>query len=200
MRRRHMPGRSVLFLTLFALTLAFVAGSARDAQAQGFISPFIGYNFGGDSGCLDLQECEDKKVNWGVAFGAMGDVVGFEEEFAYSSDFFGTVPGLSSSLLTLMSNFMINPRIGAVRPYALIGVGLIKTRVEFTPLGLLETSNNNFGWDVGGGLMAFLGEHVGVRGEIRYYHSFEDLELLGFQLHGTKLDFGRVSGGVVFKF
>jgi opacity protein-like surface antigen len=175
---------------------------ARDAQAQGFISPFIGYNFGGDSGCLDLQDCRDKKLNWGVALGAMGDVVGFEEEFAYSPDFFGEVPGLSSSLLTLMSNFMINPKIGPVRPYFLVGVGLIKTRVEFTPLGILETSNNDFGWDIGGGLMGFFGDHFGLRGEVRYYHSFQDFEFepLGLALAGRKLDFGRVSGAAVFKF
>jgi opacity protein-like surface antigen len=178
----------------------FLAGGVRNAQAQGFVSPFIGYNFGGDSGCADLQDCEDKKLNWGVAFGAMGDVVGFEEEIAYSSDFFGQIPGLSTSLLTLMSNFMIVPKIGPIRPYALVGVGLIKTRVEFTPLGLLETTNNNFGWDLGGGVMGFFGEHVGVRGEIRYYHSFQDLEILGFTLDGEKIDFARASAGVVFKF
>ena len=195
-----MSCRSVRILTLFALTLTFAAAGTRDAQAQGFISPFIGWNFGGDSGCLDLQDCRDKKVNWGVAFGAMGDVVGFEEEFAYSSDFFGDTPGLSSSLMTLMSNFMIVPKIGPIRPYALIGVGLMKTRVEFTPLGLLETSNNDFGWDVGGGVMGFFGENVGIRGDLRYFHSFQNLELLGLALHGTKLDFGRVSGAVVFKF
>jgi opacity protein-like surface antigen len=195
-----MPGRFIRISTLLTLTLAFAAGGARDAQAQGFISPFIGYNFGGDSGCLDLQDCEDKKVNWGVAFGAMGNVAGFEAEFSYSNDFFGQIPGVSSSLLTLMGNFMIVPRIGPIRPYALIGVGLMKTRADFTGFGLLETSNNDFGWDVGGGVMGFFGENVGIRGDIRYFHSFQNLELLGFTIDGTKLDFGRVSGAVVFKF
>jgi hypothetical protein len=101
-----------------------------------------------------------------------------------------------------MSNFMINPKIGPVRPYFLVGVGLIKTRVEFTPLGILETSNNDFGWDIGGGLMGFFGEHFGLRGEVRYYHSFQDFEFepLGLALAGRKLDFGRVSGAAVFKF
>jgi opacity protein-like surface antigen len=195
-----MPCRFVRISTLLTLTLAFAAGGARDVHAQGFISPFIGYNFGGDSGCLELTECEDKKVNWGVAFGAMGNVVGFETEFSYSDDFFGKVPGVSSSLLTLMGNFMIVPKIGPIRPYALIGVGLMKTRADFTGFGLLETSNNDFGWDVGGGVMGFFGENVGIRGDIRYFHSFQNLELFDFTINGTKLDFGRVSGAVVFKF
>jgi opacity protein-like surface antigen len=195
-----MSCRSVRIFTLFVFTLAFAGIGVRDAQAQGFISPFIGYNFGGDSGCRDLQDCRDKKLNWGVAFGAMGDVVGFEEEFAYSPDFFGNVPGLSSNLMTLMSNFMVNPKIGPIRPYFLVGVGLIKSRVEFTPLGILETSNNDFGWDIGGGLMGFFGEHFGLRGDVRYFHSFQNFELFGLNIEETKLDFGRVSGAAVFKF
>jgi opacity protein-like surface antigen len=95
---------------------------------------------------------------------------------------------------------MIVPKIGPIRPYALVGVGLIKTRFEFTPLGFLETSNNDFGWDIGGGVMGFFGEHVGIRGDIRYYHSFQDFELFGFNIDATKIDFGRASGAVVFKF
>ena len=195
-----MSCRSVRIATLLTLTLVFALAGSRNAHAQGFISPFIGYNFGGDSGCLDLTECEDRKVNGGVAFGAMGDVVGFETEFSYTDDFFGKVEGASSSLLTFMGNFMIVPRIGPIRPYALAGVGLIKTRADFSPLGLLDTSNNDFGWDVGGGVMGFFGENFGIRGDVRYFHSFQNLELLGFNIDGTKLDFGRISGAAVFKF
>ncbi len=195
-----MSCRSVRIVTLLTLTLAFAVAGSRNAHAQGFISPFIGYNFGGDSGCLEITECEDRKVNWGVSFGAMGPVLGFETEFSYTDDFFGKVEGLSSSLLTLMGNVMIVPKIGPIRPYALAGVGLIKTRADFSPLGLLETSNNDFGWDVGGGVMGFFGENFGIRGDVRYFHSFQNLDLLGFNIDGTKLDFGRVSGAAVFKF
>ena len=51
------------------LAVAIVAGSARQASAQGFISPFLGYNFSGDSGCPQITNCEDKHANFGVAFG-----------------------------------------------------------------------------------------------------------------------------------
>ena len=110
---------------LFALLLILAA--ATDGQAQGFISPLFGYDFGGDSGCPELgelQDCEEKKLNIGVSFGAMNDVLGFEEEIAYAKDFFGDIPGTKNSVLTLMSNVMIAPKIGPVRPYALIGAGL----------------------------------------------------------------------------
>ena len=137
-----------------ALALMLVASSAADAQ--GFISPFIGYNFGGDAGCPEISNCEDKKSNFGVSFGTAG-IIGFEEELAYAKNFFGKTPGASSSVLTLMSNVMVAPRIGPARPYALIGVGLIKSHVEATLGSLASIDNNNFGWDIGGGLMLMFG-------------------------------------------
>jgi len=110
------------------------------------------------------------------------------------------MPGVSSSVLTLMGNVMLAPQFGVAQPYALIGLGLIKTHVEFTAISLLESNNNHFGWDAGGGLIVFLGRHVGVRGDIRYFHAFQDLDVLGIGLGDTKLDFGRAAAGVVFRF
>jgi opacity protein-like surface antigen len=162
------------------MTLALIVGAATHARAQAFVSPFIGYDFGGDASCPQLTNCEDKKLNAGVSLGTMGRILGFEEEFAYAKDFFGTAPGLSSNVLTLMSNAAIIPKIGPVRPYALAGLGLIRTHVELKPSSVLSSTNNNLGWDVGGGVAAFFGAHAGVRGDIRYFHAFQDLNALGF--------------------
>jgi len=65
---------------------------------------------------------------------------------------------------------------------------------------VITTDNNNAGWDVGGGLIVFFGNHVGLRGDIRYTHAFQDLTVLGFTLSDTKLDFGRATAGLVLKF
>ena len=154
------------------------------ARAEGFISPLIGFNFGGDANCPNVTGCEDKRLNFGVGLGAMNAVLGFEEEFAYARDFFGTAPGLKSSVFTLMSNVMVAPKVGPVRPYLLAGLGLIKTRVDFTTTTLLSTDNNNFGWDIGGGVMITVVPHVAVRGDIRYFHSFQDMGVVGFALGG----------------
>ena len=181
-------------------TVFLLLGSASAARAQGFISPFIGFNFGGDAGCPEITGCKDKNLNLGVGIGAMGNLVGTELEFGYAKNFFGEVPGLSSNVLTLMGNVMLAPKLGPVRPFVLAGVGLIKSHAELTGPGLLETDNNQFGWNVGGGLMAFFGDHVGVRGDIRYFHSFQDLPFFGLALSDQKLDFGRASAGLVFKF
>jgi hypothetical protein len=184
-----------LCLTAAALTML----AATEVRAQAFFSPFMGYDFGGDSGCQTLRGCEEKKLNAGIAFGSLGAASGFEQEFAYAKNFFGSVDGQESSVLTLMSNFMIAPKIGPVRPYGLFGLGLMKTNVDLTFGDVASFSNNHFAWDIGGGLMVFFGEHFGIRGDIRHFHSFQSLNIQGFALNNTKLDFGRASLAIVLK-
>jgi opacity protein-like surface antigen len=191
-----MMPRQVLSIAILALLVPAIA--PRPAHAQGFVSPLIGYDFGGDSGCPEISDCDDKRANVGVSIGSFGALLGGEIELAYANDFFGDIPGVSSSVLTLMGNVMVAPALGFVRPYGLIGVGLIKSNVEFPDL--FESDNNQFGWDIGGGLIVLFTEHVGVRGDIRYFHAFEDLEVLGISLGETKLDFGRAAGALVFSF
>jgi opacity protein-like surface antigen len=186
-------------MRIAVLGLLLLLGGATASSAQGFVSPFIGYDFSGDSGCPEISGCEDKNLNLGVAVGSLGAFFGTELEFSYASDFFGEVEGVSSSVLTLMGNVMLAPRFGPVQPYALAGVGLVKTNVELTDL--LESNNNHFGWDLGGGLIGFFGDHIGIRGDVRYFHAFQNLSVLGLAaLEGTKLDFGRASAGLVFRF
>jgi opacity protein-like surface antigen len=187
-------------LRIAALALLSLIAVPLSASAQGYVSPLIGYDFGGDSGCPQISNCEDRNLNWGVSVGSLGSILGSELEFAYAKNFFGDIPGVSSSVLTLMGNGMIAPKFGPVQPYWLIGLGLMKTHVEFSSASLLENSENHFAWDTAGGLMVFLGQNVGIRGEIRHYHAFQDLEILGIGVANTKLDFGRVAAGVVFRF
>jgi opacity protein-like surface antigen len=186
--------------TTSVLLVVLVFGASSAASAQSFISPFIGYNFGGDAGCPEISNCDDKRRNLGIAFGSIGSVLGVEAEFSFIDNFFGETPGTSSHVLTFMGNVMFAPKFGLLQPYALAGLGLIKTHAEISAAGLLESDNNNFGWDVGGGAIFYFGEHVGARGDIRYFHAFQDLDILGLVLGDTKLDFGRLSGGVLFKF
>lgn len=182
------------------LVAAFIGAAPATAHAQGFIAPFIGFDFGGDSGCPEAGDCEDKNSNIGVAFGTLGQVAGFEAEFGYARDFFGEAPGYSSSVLTFMTNVIIGPKIGAVRPYVLGGVGLIKTHAELTTGGLLDTDNNSFGWDFGGGLMIMFGEHVGVRGDIRRFATFGERSFLSIGISNETLSFQRAAGSLVLAF
>jgi opacity protein-like surface antigen len=184
-------------LALAALLIALVPGSAR---AQGFISASYGYNFGGDAGCRTATDCRDKSWNWGAALGALGSVVGFEAEWTHEGEFTGDATN-RTSVTTLMGNFMIAPKISIVQPFGLIGVGAIRTKVE-DAVSLTEQEKNQIGWTIGGGLIVYVQKHVGLKGDVRYYHSFQALDLLGFDLgqDKNKIDFGRAAFGVVLKF
>src|SRR4051812_39650103 len=131
------------------LVVGFTAALPTPARADGFISPFIG--FIGTDCATSITACDDRKITGGVSAGVLGSFAGFEEEIAYTKDFFGAVSGLNSSVLTLMSNLVIAPKLGPVRPFGLIGLGLVKTHADFTTLNAAISENNNIGWDVGGG-------------------------------------------------
>jgi opacity protein-like surface antigen len=192
--RPHVRALLVLTFSFVVLTLV-----PTPVAAQGFISPFIGFDYGGDSGCPTASNCEDKHSNLGVAGGKLGAIAGAEVEFGYARDFFGDTPGVDSSVLTLMTNVIVGPRIGVIRPFVLGGVGLIKSHVELDAGSLLDSSNN-FGWNLGGGVMLMFGDHLGVRGDIRRFKSFQDISILGFDLSEEKLTFNRASAGLVLAF
>ena len=193
----RIPVRGIVLVACAAM---FVLGTASRAHADGFISPFIGYNFGGDSGCPEVANCDNKTRNIGVAVGSLGSVVGGEFEFNFIDQFFGQTTGVSSNLFTMMGNVMFAPKVGVIQPYVLTGLGLMKTHVEFTPTSLVSTNNNNLAWDIGGGVIGFFTPHFGIRGDLRYFHSFQDLNVLGLNIADTKIDYGRVAGAVVLKF
>ncbi len=182
----------------FVLAVLLFLAATQSARAEGFISPFIGFNFGGDSTCPAAASCDQRTSNFGVGVGSSNTLFGFEEEFAYAKHFFGPDDVQVGSVLTLMSNLVVAPDFGVARPYAIIGVGVIKTHVDLT-LTDIATSDISFGWNIGGGL-ELGGAHVGVRGDVRYIHGFQDVEGPGLPVKALKLDFGRAAAGIVFRF
>jgi hypothetical protein len=168
------------------------------AHAQGFISPYAGFNFGGDSAnCVSLQNCEDKRLNLGVSLGTTHGILGFEEDIAYARDFFGKTPGVSNSVLTVMSNLMLVVPAGPIRPYAIMGVGLIRPHASLDASNL-SFDQNALGYDIGGGINLFLGHTVALRGDVRHLHTLQDVTLGLFS--NDQLDFWRGSAGLTFRF
>jgi hypothetical protein len=188
---------------VFALTVVLLGVAALPARADGFITPFVGYDFGGDSKCPSINGCQDKHSNFGVSFGKMGTVFGFEEDIAFAKDFFGTVPGVDNSVFTAMSNLLIGVGAGPVQPYFLVGFGVIR------PHTTLTLSNSDFdkyalGYDIGGGVNGFFSKHAGVRGDLRHLHTVQDIPILGnvnqtIFAGNQRLDFWRVSIGLVLR-
>jgi opacity protein-like surface antigen len=191
----RMPSRRLHILVLAA---ALVSGSAVTARAQAFISPYAGYNFGGDSAnCISLQNCEEKRLNLGVSFGTTHGILGFEEDIGYARDFFGKTPGSSNSVLTVMSNLLIVVPAGPIQPYALVGLGLIRPHAQFDATSL-ALDKNAFGYDIGGGINIFLAHAIGVRGDVRHLHTLQNVSLGIFS--SDQLDFWRASAGLTLRF
>jgi opacity protein-like surface antigen len=188
-----------------ALAVVLLAFVPTPARADGFFTPFYGYNFGGDSStnCQTLANCEDKRANFGVSFGTMGTVFGFEEDVAFAKDFFGSVPNVDNSVFTAMSNLLIGVGKGPVQPYVLIGAGLVRTRTSINPLEF-NGDGNSLGYDLGGGINGYFSSHVGVRGDVRHLHTLQDVPFIQDVFKGTfvnqKLDFWRASLGLSLRF
>src|SRR5437773_10886126 len=93
---------------ILALAMLIASLSASPARADGFITPYIGFNFGGDSAnCPSFSNCEEKRTNWGVTFGSTHGIFGIEADFGYAPHFFGDTPGQSNGVFHLMTDLML---------------------------------------------------------------------------------------------
>ena len=195
-----MTGTRFSRAVLFVVTVGVLGGFARPASAQVFLSPIAGYNFGGDSGCPKITGCDNKNINLGLAFGNYGDLFGIEEEFSYAKDFYGNAASYESSLVTIMTNLLIVPDVSRVKVYGLIGIGVIKSNVEFGTLSALTSKSNVLTWDIGGGVSGQLSDRFGLRGDLRFFRTLKDLNIGGLSLQGSKIQFARVGVGLMIFF
>ncbi len=186
-----------LYVVVIAAVLT--SASAAPAQADGFITPYIGFNFGGDSAtyCASLSNCEDKRTNWGVTFGSTSGIFGIEADFGYAPDFFGKSSDQNNGVFHFMTDLMLVLPAGPIRPYGFIGLGLIRPHATFS-VSNPSIDQNAFGHDIGGGVNLFLTHSVGLHGEIRHLRTFKDLDL-GF-FSNDRLNFLRASAGLTFRF
>ena len=87
-----------------------------------------------------------------------------------------------------------------VRPYGLVGAGLMKSTSDFGT-GVAEIDENDSTWSAGGGVLLFFGTSAGLRFDVRYFRTFDDLEILGVPIAQSpgKVDFTRGSLGFVLQ-
>ena len=186
-------------IRVFAVLLLSYAASAVPARADGFITPFGGFNFGGDSAnCVSPTNCEEKRANWGVALGGTHGIFGFEEDFGYAPQFFGKTSGGDNAVLTLMSDVLLVVPAGPIQPYGLVGFGLIRPHGKLNS-SALDITQNTLGYDIGAGLNIFFVHSVGLHGDIRHLHTFQDVTLGGI-FQNQPLNFWRASAGLTFRF
>jgi len=205
------------FLTTVVAGMA-LAAAPRPASADWTITPFVGWNTGGSAdvsgsdGTTRTSKFEHK-IDYGVSIAGMGKgAIGAEFDLGYSPNFFennntngnGFDFSNDSNVLTAMGNIIVGIPIGghggSIRPYAVGGVGLIRQNVKTVGDVLDVTTKNDFGFDVGAGAMGFFAQNVGIRGDIRYFRSFNGSNDNFTGLGVSNFNFWRASAGVTFKF
>ena len=179
-----------------AIVAMLIAVAPSSARAQVSLTPYAGATFGADA--------PTTKFTFGASLTFMGRVAGFEADFGYTPDFFDEDEDVvlvgDSNVTTLMGNLVIGPSVGPVRPYGVIGLGLMRSRVDGGDL-FEDISTNDFGFDAGFGLMGLVSEHVGFRGDVRYFRSLNDPEVDDdFDVAVGNFDFWRATGGITFRF
>ena len=182
---------------VFGLAVAALSLSPEAAYAQRYFGAFTGYSYDGAAGeCPSLwDDCPNRRTGYGIVFGGLGGGFGFEQEIAWTPDFFGEGGDIEDSrVLTVMSNLVVSLPVGPLRPYGTAGLGLVKARAEFTAESLTDFSDTAFGWNYGAGVMVILPAHLGIRLDYRRFRSGPEVSFLGGD---EKVEFSRVSVGVV---
>jgi len=189
-----------LLLSSFACVL--ITASAASAQTTGgLVTPFIGVTTN--------TPTDENRTVYGGSVGVTGSVVGFELDFGYTPNFFELDDEFgefdsTGSVTTVMGNLLVGLPLGRVRPYGTIGAGLMRSNLELLDF-FDDLSRNDFGINYGGGVMIFLSDKVGLRGDIRQFRSLknEDLDDDFPEPHDFELGdftFWRATAGVTFRF
>lgn len=198
-----------------SLVLITTVAAPSKASADWLLTPFVGWNWGGTANLLESDDFDDEfeqKAMFGASLAWMGaGVVGFEVDFGFSPNFFENTSGsgdfefADSNLTTVMGNLIIGVPIGGqhgvgFRPYAVGGVGLVKSRLGSSG-DLFNVDSTDWGFNVGAGAMFFFSDNVGLRGDVRYFRSLQDVEPIDdFNIRFANFRFWRGTLGVTIRF
>lgn len=194
---------------ILSVATAAICLAPSTASAEWILTPFIGASFAANTDVEDTELdtlLEGNKMTYGGTMTWVGGgVFGFEVDFGYSPNFFEAADDEddfvdSSNYSSLMGNVVLSAPRGAFRPYGSAGVGLLNTSIDDVD-DIIEVDRNALGYNVGGGVMGFFTDRVGIRGDIRYFRqmseSDEDDEV-DFDLGAFR--FWRATAGVSFRF
>jgi opacity protein-like surface antigen len=174
--------------------------TAAPARADWLITPYLGTAFGGDT--------SSQHVTYGASAAWMSHgIVGVEFDGSIAPDLLdeddGVILGIAdSNVTTLMGSLVIGAPLGepGVRPYAVAGAGLIRSRVSDAD-DIFDIDENSFGVNVGGGVHAFVRESIGIRADVRYFRGVRDTDTSDdVDLELGSFDFWRASVGATFRF
>lgn len=217
----------------YFVAAAFVMGVAGTASAQGtsaattqpttygatvshwLASGFVG---GGFNATTSNDDPRIEENAGGVSFGGQvgylwHGVVGpeFLAEWAPSFDVNAVFIDGNTHLSSYMLNAIAAAPLGAdgqIMPFVSGGFGRIGMTADIiNPIDHTTDNNSNSVWgsNIGGGIMAFASDRVGVRGDVRYYHANSDQNLAGSAADQlvesivSGVRFWRATGGLSFR-
>jgi hypothetical protein len=190
----------------YAILPALLLGAlcSTPAAAQTTLTPFTGVTFGG--------ETTENRYVYGAVLG-FGSGAGVDIDLGFAPNFFGSSDAPFGDLdgKLNITTLMFNVRFGGgkpkgVSPFVSGGAGLMRASVT-SPGDLFdEVTRNDFALNAGGGVTGYFNDHVGLRGDIRYFRSLQGeagadgiiVDPRDFDL--GEFDFWRGTVGVSFRF
>jgi opacity protein-like surface antigen len=184
-----------------AQTLANPAGTSSGETHSWVVTGFLGTNFGSSrtNGNLDLPDINRFDSGSSPSFGGQLAYLGkgivggeFLTEFSprvrdFNSILFERQPNVNTYMINAITAAPIG-HLGSFNPYVSGGVGWVAMHADIftinpltvqpvdgvqdtSALGSQSVSGSRFGWDLGGGLMAWSEKNWGFRGDVRYYRA-----------------------------
>jgi len=167
--------RAIMLLALAAVATAPPPALAADKQ----IRPFIGSAFGGATTFVDPDNVVGRpNFTWGVSVVTLGEVVGFDIDFADAPGFFEGDQRLvlSGHVTTLTGNVVVAaPRRlteYVLRPYAVGGFGLMRIHRD-DYFNVFTVNRVAPAFDFGGGILMFLTNRIGTSLEVRRFQTID---------------------------
>ena len=200
-----------------ALVLLILGAAAKPASADILFTPYVGVVFGGSANSFNVNDLSDEfeqRVSFGGSLAWMGaGVVGLEVDYHLAPNFYQITGGdenvelldLDSSVQTFMGSVILGVPLGGtsgfgVRPYAVGGIGLMRASLSGIDDLFDNLSNNELGFNVGGGVHMFFSDSVGIRADARYFRGLQGGDDEGEDLDLEDFDFWRTTIGVTFRF
>jgi len=195
---------------VFFVASVLLVALPRAARADFFVIPFAGMKFGGSTSIVDLElAAGKKKLVLGVAALKIDNrVIGFEAEFGNIAGYFGNEelaaerplvkPGSYVNDLTGSLVFSLPPGAtgGGLRPYAVVGGGLIHAET-LDYLEVLQVRRTVPAINLGVGAIGLITPNVGVRFDLRHLRSLSSDPPLGGV--GRSISYSRFTIGLMLR-
>jgi hypothetical protein len=196
-------------MTRGLILIGMLLAAPASAYADFFVVPFAGVKFGGSTSIVDLElAAGKKKFVFGVAARKVDNgVLGYEAEFGNVTGFFSNgdeptvikggnyVNDLTGSLILSLPPGFTG---GGLRPYAVVGGGLIHAASEdFAEVFTVRRTVPAF--NVGFGATGMFTNNVGVRFDVRYLKSLANDPPLGSVDRGHSISYSRFTIGLMLR-